>query len=120
LDSISQLAFPNNYTEKVGIKNWRKSLKDFGDKTWKNFYIRSDHPTLHQPFFPKNSNLRGKLKTKLATDLGCGDFSELKRLCDKQSNQGACFVPRYAGYFLHLPRYAFYTELSEPVNSLFY
>ncbi len=34
----------------------------------------------------------------------------------KPLNQGAGLVPPYAGYFLHLPRYAFYTKISEPVK----
>ena len=85
------IGLPYKYADRVGIKNWRKSLKEFGDKNWKNFYNRSDHPTLHQPFFPKSSNIQGKLKTKLATDLGFEDLSELKRLCDKQSNAECLF-----------------------------
>ncbi len=34
----------------------------------------------------------------------------------KPLNQGVGFAPRYAEHFLYLPRYAFYTKISEPVK----
>jgi hypothetical protein len=37
----------------------------------------------------------------------------------KPPHQGAGFVPQYAGYCLHLPRYARYKSFSESVNILF-
>jgi hypothetical protein len=84
------IGLPAEYARSTGVRSFREALREFGSGEWLHFYDRSNHPSLHQPFFPLPTQDKGEYRRGLADRLGVDNLSRLLRKCDfKRSTRKA-------------------------------
>ena len=79
------IGLPAAFAQRVGIDSFRKALSQFGSDPWDEFYIISNFPKLHQPFFPLPTQVPGRYRETLAQALECDDLFPMLRRCDHKT-----------------------------------
>lgn len=86
------IGVPRRYAERVGVASFREALVEFGHGKWDRFFLRTDAPSVVQPFFPtyELGQKGGHLKDRLVESLGVASWDDLLLRCDqKTSARGA-------------------------------
>ena len=80
------IGVPLAWARPVGVTAFRPLLAQLGQGAWASFFEVSAHPTLHQPFYPPPSQVKGATsKAHLARSLGAPDARALLRRCERQT-----------------------------------
>ena len=78
------IGLPLKYARKARITDFLSALVQFGEGEWRDFYKVAENPEeikLHRPFYPhRPGNSR---HVHLIEKLGCGDFNDLRRVCER-------------------------------------
>ncbi len=81
------IGLPAAYARAAGLNSFREALGQFGHGKWAEFYTVSAQPTLHHPFFPPPSQIKGEYrKAQLVNALGFDHIDRLMRRCDAQTD----------------------------------
>jgi hypothetical protein len=82
------IGLPAQYGERTGFENFLEALPHLGQGEWADFFLVAKTPTeisLHRPFYPANALLEPRRK-HLLEGLGCDDFDQLRRICERKCN----------------------------------
>lgn len=79
------IGLPGGYASRLGVTSFREALKAFGKDRWRDFFVISDNPTLHQPFFPPPTQVKGSYPSQLARALGVNSLDGLRRRCEQKT-----------------------------------